>query len=119
MDAPHDADGPCPVPSPGRALLEVGPLSGRRGVRATGEINVLTRPSWEAALSVMARCHEDVSYVEMSELQFVDVAGVAALAVTSLNLSGGRLVLEEPPSELRRILDIFWPDLPTIEVVPR
>ncbi|MEU2114361.1 STAS domain-containing protein [Streptomyces sp. NPDC016459] len=84
-----------------------------------GEVNVVSRPSWEDALTTMARRHTDVSYVEMSGLQFVDVAGVAALAVTAQNLPKGRIVLEDPPSELRRVLDMFWPDLSTIEVAQR
>ncbi|GDY68711.1 hypothetical protein SAV14893_081040 [Streptomyces avermitilis] len=65
MDAPHVVGGPVPA-VPGRAALEVSPLPGRSGIRARGEISALTRPSWEQALSELARRHADVSYVELS-----------------------------------------------------
>ncbi len=47
---------------------------------------------------------------------FVDVAGVSALAVTVMNLQGGRVVLEGPPPQVPRILELFWPGLDRIEV---
>jgi anti-anti-sigma factor len=100
-------------------VLEVGPLSGRPGIRARGEINVITRPSWEEALAELSRRHADVSYVELSEVRFVDVAGVAALAVTAMNLPGGRVVVEQPPPQLPRVLEMFWPSLRGIEVAAR
>ncbi|MFD9436567.1 STAS domain-containing protein [Streptomyces sp. NPDC060002] len=103
----------------GAAVLEVGPLSGRPGIRARGEISEVTRSPWEAALAGLARQHADVSYVELSEVAFVDVAGVAALAVTALGLPGGRVVVEHPPPQVPRVLSLFWPGLGRIEVAPR
>ncbi|MER5831406.1 STAS domain-containing protein [Streptomyces sp. NPDC002130] len=115
MDAPHVAGGPPAVP--GSAALEVSPLpGGRPGIRARGEISVLTRPSWEQALSKLARRHAGVSYVELSDVAFVDVAGVTALAVTAMNLPDGRFVVENPPPQLPRVLEMFWPGLDRIEV---
>ncbi|MFE9454720.1 STAS domain-containing protein [Streptomyces sp. NPDC006739] len=116
MDAPHAVGGTGPV-TPGRAALEVSPLPGGRcGIRARGEISALTRPSWEQALTELARRHAGVSYVELSEVVFVDVAGVSALAVTAMNLQGGRVVVEHPPPQLPRVLELFWPGLDRIEV---
>jgi len=106
-------------PGRGAAVLEVGPLTGRPGIRARGEISEITRSPWEEALAGLARRHADVSYVELSEVAFVDVAGVAALAVTALGLSGGRVVVEHPPPQVPRVLSLFWPGLGTIEVAPR
>ncbi|WP_217140310.1 STAS domain-containing protein [Streptomyces sp. AC627_RSS907] len=117
MDATGHGDGPGRLW--GGAVLEVGPLSGRPGIRASGEIGVTTRESWEGALTELSRRHTDVSYVELSGVRFVDVAGVAALAVTALNLSGGRVVVEQPPPQLPRVLELFWPTLHRIEVTPR
>ncbi|MFD8276900.1 STAS domain-containing protein [Streptomyces flaveolus] len=108
-----------PVRSRDRSVLEVGPLSGRPGIRARGEINVITRRSWEEALAELSRRHADVSYVELSGVRFVDVAGVAALAVTAMNLPGGRVVVEQPPPQLPRVLEMFWPSLRGIEVAAR
>ncbi|MEU9171536.1 STAS domain-containing protein [Streptomyces sp. NPDC048420] len=115
MDAPHAVGGPAPA-KPGRAALEVSLLPGRSGIRARGEISVVTRPSWEQALSELARRHAGVSYVELSDVAFIDVAGVTALAVTAMNLPDGRVVVEKPPPQLPRVLEMFWPDLDRIEV---
>lgn len=115
MDAPHAVGGPAPA-EPGRAALEVSPLPGRSGIRACGEISALTRPSWEQALSELARRHAGVSYVELSDVAFVDVAGVTALAVTAMALPDGRVVVENPPPQLPRVLEMFWPGLDRIEV---
>ncbi|MFD8349569.1 STAS domain-containing protein [Streptomyces coelicoflavus] len=111
------ADGPARVRT--GAVLDVGPLSGRPGIRARGEIGVSTRLSWENALTELSRRHSEVSYLELSGVRFVDVAGVTALAVTAINLPGGRMVVERPPPQLPRLLDLFWPSLRRIEVTPR
>ncbi|MFE7647987.1 STAS domain-containing protein [Streptomyces phaeoluteigriseus] len=108
-----------PAPAHDGAVLEVSPLSDRAGIRVSGEIVVTTRPSWEDALAELARRHADVSYVELSRVGFVDVAGVSALAVTAMNLPGGRVVVECPPPQLSRVLALFWPALSGIEVAPR
>ncbi|MFE2050467.1 STAS domain-containing protein [Streptomyces sp. NPDC059459] len=117
MDGAGPADGSPQVRS--GPVLEVGPLPGRPGIRASGEISVTTRRSWENALTEMSRRHADVSYVELSGVRFVDVAGVTALAVTAMNLPGGRVVVEQPPPQLPRVLELFWPSLNRIEVAPQ
>ncbi|MFD5237132.1 STAS domain-containing protein [Streptomyces tendae] len=117
MDGTGATGGPPRIRS--GALLDVGPLPGRPGIRASGEINVSTRLSWENALTELSRRHTDVSYVELSGVRFVDVAGVTALAVTAMNLPVGRVVVERPPPQLPRVLDLFWPPLHRIEVAPR
>ncbi|MFI9830999.1 STAS domain-containing protein [Streptomyces sp. NPDC051913] len=81
-----------------------------------GEISALTSAPWERALSELARRHAGVSYVELSDVAFVDVAGVTALALTAMNLPEGRVVVENPPPQLQRVLELFWPDLDRIEV---
>ncbi|MEU1869882.1 anti-anti-sigma regulatory factor [Streptomyces ambofaciens] len=117
MDGTGAKGGPAHAGS--GALLDVEPLPGRPGIRASGEINVSTRLSWENALTDLSRRHTDVSYVELSGVRFVDVAGVTALAVTALNLPVGRVVVERPPPQLPRVLELFWPSLHRIEVAPR
>ncbi|MFI1722388.1 STAS domain-containing protein [Streptomyces sp. NPDC020489] len=116
MDTPHVVGGTGPV-TRGEVALEVSPLpGGRSGIRARGEINALTRSSWEQALAELARQHAGVSYLELSDVAFVDVAGVSALAVTAMNLPDGRVVVEHPPPQLPRVLELFWPGLDRIEV---
>ncbi|MFE7836960.1 STAS domain-containing protein [Streptomyces sp. NPDC057474] len=119
MNASHGVERPVPAPSHGGAVLEIRSLSGRPGIRAAGEINVITRSSWEQALEDLASAHTDLSFVELSGLMSIDVGGAAALAVTAQQLGAGRIVLDRPPPELERILDMFWPGLPTIEVAGR
>lgn len=119
MDATDPAGGPDRSRSRIGAVLEVGPLPGRPGIGVSGEIGVTTRTAWENALTELARLHADVSYVELSGVRFVDVAGVAALAVTAMNLPGGRIVVERPPPQLPRVLELFWPSLHRIEVASR
>ncbi len=98
--------------------LRVSPLADRPGWQAAGEISLITRPAWEQTLHQFAMSDEEVFHLELSAVTFVDVAGVSALAVTAQGLpKGRRIVLEEPPAALRRVLDMFWPDLPTLEVV--
>ncbi|CAM5510517.1 STAS domain-containing protein OS=Streptomyces tendae OX=1932 GN=GUR47_05475 PE=4 SV=1 [Streptomyces tendae] len=118
MDGTGAEDGPARTRS--GALLDVGPLPGRPGIRASGEINVSTRFSWEnAAHRTVPAAHGRVLRGAVPGVGFVDVAGVTALAVTALNLPVGGVVVERPPPQLPRVLDLFWPSLHRIEVAPR
>ncbi|MGW7052308.1 STAS domain-containing protein [Streptomyces sp. NPDC054887] len=83
-----------------------------------GEISLTTRPAWKQALHQLALSDEEACHLELSAITFVDIAGVSALAVAAQSLpEGRRIVLEEPPAALRRMMDMFWPDLPTVEMV--
>nr|WP_079103583.1 STAS domain-containing protein [Streptomyces aurantiacus] len=96
------------------------PLAGRTGWQAAGEISLATRPVWERALHRLALEDVEVCHLELSAVTFVDVAGVCALAVAAQGLpEGRRIMLEQPPATLGRVLDMFWPDLPGVEVVSR
>lgn len=117
VDAAHDMGEPAPAHD--GTVLEVSALSGRPGICVSGDISVVTRLSWEQALAELTRRHTDVSYVELSGVGFVDVAGVSALAVTAMNLPSGRVVVEHPPPQVPRVLELFWPTLRGIEVAPR
>ncbi|MFC9930687.1 hypothetical protein [Streptomyces sp. NPDC127190] len=76
-----------------------------------------TRAVWQEALGRLSRRSESCLYVEMSQLTFIDVAGVTDLALAARSLSGDRLfVLEQPPPQVPRILDLFWSGLSGIEV---
>ncbi|QJS14558.1 STAS domain-containing protein [Streptomyces argyrophyllae] len=106
-----------PGPKPAAPRLDVSPLAGRSGFRAAGEVSLRTRGIWERALERAVREGEDVYYLELSALTFVDVAGAGALAAAAGGLGGHRrLVLDRPPHALPRILDLLWPGLPGIEV---
>ncbi|MFD5099682.1 STAS domain-containing protein [Streptomyces albidochromogenes] len=111
-----DAFSASSVPSTG--ALRMRPLADRPGWQAVGEISLITRPAWEQTLHQLALSDEEACHLELSAITFVDMAGVSALAVAAQGLpEGRRIVLEEPPAALRRVLDMFWPDLNTVEVV--
>ncbi|MEU2383535.1 STAS domain-containing protein [Streptomyces sp. NPDC012461] len=104
---------------PGSAApgLTVFPLDGRRGVRAAGEVGLATRAVWEGVLDRAVREGDRVYCLELSGVTFVDVAGAGALVAAAGRLGDGRrFAVHRPPPALRRVLQTFWPDLPTIEV---
>ncbi|MBL1080886.1 STAS domain-containing protein [Streptomyces actinomycinicus] len=104
------------VPTPAVPRLDVYPLTGRTGLRAAGEVSLPTHGIWERALERAVHEGEDVYYLELSELTFVDVAGAGALADAARRFGGRRLVLDRPPASLPRMLDLLWPGLPKVEV---
>ncbi|MEU8322364.1 STAS domain-containing protein [Nonomuraea sp. NPDC048881] len=115
MGVPHAGGGLSPA-VPAEVALAVIPMPDRPGIRVSGEISASTRTVWEEALSGLARRHTGVSHVELSEVTFMDVAGVTALAIAAMGLPEGRVVVEGPPPQLPRLLEMFWPNLPQIEV---
>ncbi|EFL31907.1 anti sigma factor [Streptomyces viridochromogenes DSM 40736] len=97
--------------------LAVFPLAGRSGVRAAGEVGLTTRAIWEGVLEEAVREDDDVYYLELSDVTFVDVAGAGALADAARRLTDGRrFVVRRPPPALRRTLDLLWPGQAGIEV---
>jgi ABC-type transporter Mla MlaB component len=117
VDSSRGAAAPSASPVPPTGALRVHPLTDRPGWQAAGEVSLLTRPAWEQTLYRLARSDEETCHLELSAVTFVDVAGVSALAMTAQELpQGRRIVLEEPPATLERVLDLFWPDLLTVEV---
>ncbi|MFI9152402.1 STAS domain-containing protein [Streptomyces sp. NPDC053367] len=117
MDVPVDAGGRLGVSSHGVTGLEVSPLPERAGVCAAGEVNAATRSVWSEVLGQLARQGEDVVHVDMSEVIFIDVAGVTDLAMAAQSLRGERrVVVHDPPPQVPRILELFWPGLGGIEV---
>ncbi|MFF8726271.1 STAS domain-containing protein [Streptomyces sp. NPDC015171] len=118
MGSSGEADAPAASPAPSTDVLSVRPLADRPGWEAVGEISLITRPAWEQLMHLLVLSDEEACHLELSAVTFVDVAGVSALAVAALGLPEGRRVtVEQPPAALRRVLAMFWPDLPAVEVV--
>ncbi|MGW7244013.1 STAS domain-containing protein [Streptomyces sp. NPDC054804] len=118
MDSSGEADASTASSARSTDALSVHPLADRPGWQAVGEISLITRPTWEQMLHLLVLSDEEACHLELSAVTFVDVAGVSALAVAAQGLpEGRRVMIEQPPSALRRVLDMFWPDLPTVEVV--
>ncbi|MFD0327574.1 hypothetical protein ACFQZC_03370 [Streptacidiphilus monticola] len=55
--------------------------------------------------------------LELSAVTFVDVAGMTELVMTAQGpLAGRRIVLLQPPPQVPRLLEMFWPTMTGIEV---
>jgi anti-anti-sigma regulatory factor len=120
VDRASEADPPDVWPEQSGGTLQVRPLADRTGWQAVGEVSLTTRPAWERALGCLAQQEAEVCHLELSAVTFVDVAGVSALAVAAQGLpEGHRIMLEQPPAALGRVLDMFWPGLRGVEVVSR
>ncbi|MDL4814259.1 STAS domain-containing protein [Actinomadura opuntiae] len=96
--------------------LQVEPLAGPLGVRASGEVNVLTRHVWESALADLPSGEPEV-HLHLAGLTSVDAAGAGAVAAVTQRLApDGRVILYDPPPALGRILQVLWPRLAGLEV---
>ena len=101
------------------AGLTIDSLSDGRRVRVAGTLDMTTRDLMATSLRPLLAAGDDV-HLDLSRLIFVDVSGATVLATSAQRLPAGRrLVLERPPRQLRRIIDLFWPELRCIEVVTR
>ncbi|MFG3207333.1 STAS domain-containing protein [Streptomyces sp. NPDC048192] len=117
VDVPVDTESHSGAPSHGAHGLEVYPLPGRCGVRAAGDVNAATRPVWSEILDQLVRQGEGLVHLDMSQVTFIDVAGVTDLAMAAQSLRGGRrIVVQQPPPHVPRVLELFWPGLGGIEV---
>ncbi|MEV1286464.1 STAS domain-containing protein [Micromonospora sp. NPDC049679] len=100
------------------AELAVLPVPGRPGLRLVGEVDCATRHILDAALETMLGDAGDV-HLDLTELTFIDVGGATSLVLWASRLRGGRrMILHDPPYELRRIIDMLWGQPATIEVDP-
>ncbi|MGW6270187.1 STAS domain-containing protein [Streptomyces sp. NPDC055060] len=117
MNDPHGGHATRPRPAPSSTQLTVCPLPDRAGVKVAGEVSLPTRPDWERTLERVVGQSRGPYYLELSELTFIDMAGATSLAVTAQRLNGDqRFVLGSPPPTLARLPELFWTNLPTIEV---
>src|ERR1044072_8522294 len=111
-ERPRSAGSPLQQPV---ATLTGGPLPDRAGWRAVGEISWATQAVWERLLGDLVDRDERVCHLELSAVTFVDVAGATSLVAVAQALEEGRrIVLCRPPTSLRRMLDLLWPDLASI-----
>lgn len=118
MGVPFGVDRPAAEPRRSQAHLKVYPLRDRPGVRVVGEISRPTLVTWERALEQMAHQRSGAFFVDLAAVSFIDVAGASALAIAAQNLAADqRIMVDRPPFELERLLDLFWPGLPAIEMV--
>ncbi|SDX91057.1 STAS domain-containing protein [Micromonospora pattaloongensis] len=92
--------------------------TGRPGLRLVGEVDCATRHILDAALETLCVDAGDV-HLDLAELTFIDVGGATSLVLWASRLRQGcRMILHDPPYELRRIIDMLWGQPATIEVDP-
>ncbi|MFI7003315.1 STAS domain-containing protein [Nocardia sp. NPDC050175] len=104
-----------PAISPDSTRLRTFSTSRPPGLRCVGQIDLSTHDAWETALAELPGTPD--IHLELSELTFIDTHGTLILMeATNQAAQGRRVVLHNPPETLVRILELFWPSLPTIEV---
>jgi anti-anti-sigma factor len=87
------------------------------GLKVTGAVDATVRSEWQKALQVIIESAADI-HLDVSELGFIDCGGMAELVHASRRLPAGRHVLVHGPSpSFQRVLQLCWPDLPTVKVV--
>jgi anti-anti-sigma regulatory factor len=100
-----------------RAGLTIDSLGDGGRLRVAGTLDMTTCDLLANSLAPLLATGGDV-HVDLSRLTFADVSGATVLITSAMRLPAGcRLVLERPPRQLRRIIDLFWSELRCIEVV--
>lgn len=80
------------------------------GLRVSGEIDLTGHNDWEIALWEMTSRAEQV-HLDLTELTFIDVHGVALLVNAANRMSSGqRLLVYGAPPSLERVMQLLWPD---------
>jgi anti-anti-sigma factor len=94
------------------------PLTSRVGLRLDGEVDVATVGDLKRALAELAAVDADV-HLELAGLGFIDLSGVAVLTSFAASLGPGRrLLLENPPAILRRMIRVLWAQHPGLQMSP-
>ncbi len=89
-----------------------------RGLRLSGELDVETVESLEAALAPFVGDGREIT-LDLSELPFMDSMGVNAILRTAMKMEGrGRLVLRSPTTLVRNIFRVAlgMHQLPNVDI---
>jgi anti-anti-sigma regulatory factor len=94
--------------------LRITPTYTPRGVRIAGTVDVLTVGALTTTLRLATRWPEQNLYLNLAELEFIDVAGVRAIVHTAAALEPGRcLIVEQLAPGLRKVFGIVgWDRTP-------
>jgi anti-anti-sigma factor len=109
---------PPVVGSPFGVELTIAALRERSGLRLAGEVDLSNRHVWQAVLHAATEQGDDI-HMDLSDLDFVDVAAATALVRQATGLGPQRrLVLHDPPPTLRRMIGLLWQGQPVLEMEP-
>lgn len=98
---------------PGTPVFDVHP-DGQGTVAVSGELDVMSVAALRQTLLGMVDGRSEPLIVDLSDVDFIDAAGVGAL-VSVANAAvacGGRMVVTRPSAAVRRIMAILGPDWP-------
>jgi anti-anti-sigma factor len=98
--------------------FEITALLDPEGIRLRGELDIATLPTLELALSIVVDRADDIT-IDLSELTFINVCGLRALAraAIQLRLAGRCLRLSGTGTWTRRLLCLLgWAEL--FELLP-
>ncbi|HLL69515.1 MAG TPA: STAS domain-containing protein [Micromonosporaceae bacterium] len=98
---------PVPAQSTADGVLTVCPLPGGAGLRVAGEVDMSSHDVLAEALDRLGGAGHVL--LDLTELRFIDVGGVALLARTARRLRPHRrmVVLNAPP-HFRRLVALLW-----------
>jgi len=100
------------------SLLAINTL-GDGSLSLVGEVDAFTRSTFAAAVDELVARGGDL-HLYLADLSFIDVGGATIIATRALSLPPGRrLVLHDPPPELRRLVAMMWADHPGLDLDPR
>jgi anti-anti-sigma regulatory factor len=94
--------------------LRIVPTYQPRGLRIVGTVDVMTVGALTTTLGLATRWPEQNIHLNLSELEFIDVAGVRAIVRTAAGLPPGRtLIIEQLAPGLRKVFEIVgWDRTP-------
>lgn len=100
-------------------LFEISPIHPLVGLRLAGELDLFTSSKLTLALADVDAT--DPIHVDLSELTFIDSAGIGAILTFAGSRSApGRVVLVNPSEPVRRALEIAGLDQhPAVEILVR
>jgi anti-anti-sigma factor len=98
-------------------LFEISPIHPLVGLRLAGELDLFTSSKLTVALADVDGM--DPIHVDLSELTFIDSAGIGAiLSFAGSRSTSGRVVLINPSEPVRRALEIAGLDQhPAVEIL--
>lgn len=98
-------------------LVRITPIDNPRGLRVEGEVDWQNACELERALAEALEWGGDV-WLDLSQLRFIDVAGLGLIAQAASRLPAGRrLVLHGASPLVRKVLAIFsWDASPKLHV---
>lgn len=95
-------------------------LDGLTILAVEGEIDAANIDAFEAILDVVAKANTDTVIVDLTNLEFMDVRGINAMARsrTMIESLGRSFVLRRPPPSVQRMLEVLGPDMPVEPNLP-